>query len=96
MSCVKEECEDVSVMEASGLKTEDEEMKEEPLFQDTEEECKPDVKSFPEEYSAQVQRWYGPEAKLLLHAPRSRGEEVRLWKCGEINEAESSEQRTAD
>ncbi|KAL7845070.1 hypothetical protein AOLI_G00232620 [Acnodon oligacanthus] len=53
MSCVKEECEDVSVMEASGLKTEDE-MKEEPLFQDTEEECKPDVKPFPEEYSAPI------------------------------------------
>ncbi|KAL7851807.1 hypothetical protein SRHO_G00175920 [Serrasalmus rhombeus] len=55
MSLVKEECEDVSVMEASGVKTEDKEMKEEPSLQEyVEEECKPDVKPFPEEFSAQI------------------------------------------
>ncbi|KAL6482528.1 hypothetical protein MHYP_G00106080 [Metynnis hypsauchen] len=48
-SCVKEECEDISVMEVTGLKTEDQQMDKEEVFrEDIKEEHKPEVKLFQE------------------------------------------------
>ncbi|KAL7845094.1 hypothetical protein AOLI_G00232860 [Acnodon oligacanthus] len=54
MSSIKEECEDISVMEATGLKTEDQQMdKEEELQEDIKEEYKPLVTPFQEECISQ-------------------------------------------
>ncbi|KAL7851826.1 hypothetical protein SRHO_G00176110 [Serrasalmus rhombeus] len=54
MSSVKEECEDVSVMEATGLKTEDQQMdREEVLREDIKEEHEPELTLFQEEYISQ-------------------------------------------
>ncbi|XP_017542632.1 zinc finger protein 431-like [Pygocentrus nattereri] len=54
MSCVKVECEDISVMLVSGVKTEDEEVeKGTVLKEDIKEEFKVEVKPFEEECAAQ-------------------------------------------
>ncbi|KAL6482520.1 hypothetical protein MHYP_G00106000 [Metynnis hypsauchen] len=54
MSSVKEECEDVSVMEVTGLKTEDQQMDKEEILQDKiKEEHDPEVKLFQEDSSSQ-------------------------------------------
>ncbi|XP_036412856.1 zinc finger protein 135-like, partial [Colossoma macropomum] len=54
MSSVKEECEDISVMEATGLKTEDQQMdKEDFLQEDIKEEHELEVKPLQEDSSSQ-------------------------------------------
>ncbi|KAL6482540.1 hypothetical protein MHYP_G00106200 [Metynnis hypsauchen] len=54
MSRVKEECEDIGVMEASGLKVENKEMEKGHIFQEyIKEEFKLEVEPFEEECAAQ-------------------------------------------
>ncbi|KAL6482527.1 hypothetical protein MHYP_G00106070 [Metynnis hypsauchen] len=76
MSSVKEECEDIGVMEATGLKTEDQQMDK-----DIREEHKPEVKLFQEEYDAKKppQSTAHPKDHLRIHTgedPSQRGKSL--------------------
>ncbi|KAL7845096.1 hypothetical protein AOLI_G00232880 [Acnodon oligacanthus] len=63
MSSVKEECENISVMEVTGLKTEDQQMDKERILYKIKEEHKSEVRQFQEEYISQKPE-QGKESKM--------------------------------
>ncbi|XP_036413477.1 gastrula zinc finger protein XlCGF67.1-like isoform X2 [Colossoma macropomum] len=97
MSCVKEECEDISVTEASGLKTEDEEVKQERNFQDDiKEEFKQELKSFEDEYCALKSQQTGDCEENFIDSSHQKdhlrihaGEEV--FSCSQCGKSFTSE-----
>ncbi|KAL6482542.1 hypothetical protein MHYP_G00106220 [Metynnis hypsauchen] len=78
MSCVKEECEDISVMEVSELKTEDEEVKDEAILQeDIKEEYEVEVKPFQEESGLKTEQETSSGDAL------DPNDHLRIHTCGE-------------
>ncbi|KAL7851808.1 hypothetical protein SRHO_G00175930 [Serrasalmus rhombeus] len=85
MSCVKEECEDVSVMEASGVKIEDEEVETGTVLrEDIKEEFKLEVKPFEEVCAAQKSDQNAQHEKSISdHLGIHTGEEAfSCSQCG--------------
>ncbi|KAL7851809.1 hypothetical protein SRHO_G00175940 [Serrasalmus rhombeus] len=94
MSCVKEECEDISVMEVSELKTEDEEVKEEAILQeDIKEEYKVEVKPFQKESGLKTEQETSsgdvldPNDHLRIHTVEEPAEKpFSCSECGKVRE----------
>ncbi|KAL7851810.1 hypothetical protein SRHO_G00175950 [Serrasalmus rhombeus] len=104
MSCVKEECEDVSVMEASGLKTEDEETDRGTILrEDLKEEFKLEVEPVEEkraaqksEQTAQHERSSGDSSQQEGHLGIHTGESFSCSQCGKSFTSERALKRHMD